>query len=225
MTEIHTSIELRTFADAPSRVRVPQSSGPHPVVFMIHGFKGDENAPWIFTRAAGPEWLIVSPRAPLAVPDGGFSWWQFSPEGKSDPESLQAGLSQLGKIIQSVYDTYPVDLTRVVLLGFSQGGAMSISQAIKAPEHVSGVVSLSGFIPGPVSRAPIPPLEGLPILIVHGTQDETIPIGMAYKARDMLIAAGGAVTYVEEIGGHKVGVQGMRALTTFLAERASSKRT
>lgn len=127
MTEIHTSIELRTFADAPSRVRLPQSGGPHPVLFMIHGFKGDENAPWIFTRAADSAWLIVSPRAPLAVPEGGFSWWQFSPEGKSDPESLQAGLSQLGRIIQSVYDAYPVDLTRVVLLGFSQGGAMAIS--------------------------------------------------------------------------------------------------
>src|SRR5678816_2400734 len=70
------------------RVRVPPGEGPHPTLVMIHGLNGNEDVTWVFARAAGPEWLIVSPRAPLPGEEG-YRWSDLKPDGKADIESLK----------------------------------------------------------------------------------------------------------------------------------------
>src|SRR5260221_13388813 len=83
------------------RVRVPANASPgqvFPTLVMVHGLQGNEDVTWIFARQAGPQWLIVSPRAPF--PDSsGYSWYQFNtdPDGKTQVvrETFQTGESAL----------------------------------------------------------------------------------------------------------------------------------
>jgi phospholipase/carboxylesterase len=208
-------------AGIPHRVRVPVASEPAPVLIMMHGFQGDQDVTWIFTRAVGPEWLVASPRAPLTAARG-FTWWDLDDEGKITPGTFQNALSWLERYIEGLAARYTVDLSRLVLLGFSQGGAMAYAYAITRrplhPRSVAGVVSLGGFIPGIIPK-PLPSLVGLPVLAIHGTLDETIPITTAYKNREQLLAAGAELTFYEEPVGHKVGAGGMRELKDWLALR------
>lgn len=200
------------------RVRVPDGEGPYPLLVLIHGFQGDENVTWIFTRAVGPEWLIISPRAPLRAANG-YSWYSFDANGHTEPDSLFHGLDALTSFVEAVRGHYPVDPRRVVIGGFSQGGAMSYAYAFRHPDQVAGVISLAGFIPGPLTHV-VPPLPNLPILMLHGTQDETISVEIARKNRDTLLGVGAAVSYLEDPVGHKIGAGGMRLLASWLAERA-----
>lgn len=87
----------------PHRIRIPAGSGPHPALIMLHGYKGAETVTWIFARAAGPEWLIASPRAPFAAgasPEDGYTWWLLDEVEHITPDSYQAGLEALEKYLQ-----------------------------------------------------------------------------------------------------------------------------
>lgn len=201
----------------PHRIRVPKTPGPHPTLIMLHGWEGDEDSTWLFARTLGPEWLVASPRAPFKLLSG-FGWYQFSHTGRTDPETFKVGLDALSRFIDALEKAHPIDRARLALLGFSQGGAMAYAYGLT--HVVGGIVSLGGYVPGTLPK-PLPPLNGMPVLIIHGVQDDTIAVEIARKNRDQLTQAGAEVTYLEEEGiSHRVGVQGMRLLSSWLAERA-----
>jgi phospholipase/carboxylesterase len=204
------------------RLRPPRDEarapGPFPALVLVHGHQGTEDVPWIFARGADPNWLIVSPRAPSPA-SSGFTWYNFQGEDP-EPESFHAGLAALTRFVDELPAAYPVDPARLVLLGFSQGAAMSYAYALSANRtaSVSGVVALGGYIPVQVPN-PLPPLNGLPCLVLHGTRDEAVEIECARQARDRLTQAGARVTYQEMDIGHKVDAAGLRTLTAWLHER------
>jgi phospholipase/carboxylesterase len=195
------------------RVLAPPGSGPHPILVMVHGLYGTEDAPWIFARSAGPEWLITSPRAPFPL-EGGYTW--NSSTDYTDPESYRKGLAAFARFIEGLADVYPADRARLVLLGFSQGAALSYAFATSRP--VSGIAALAGFIPRPYYNR-LSALRGVPILMLHGTRDERIPIEQARADRDRLLVAGADLTYAEDNVAHKVSVGGLQTLRQWLAAR------
>jgi phospholipase/carboxylesterase len=199
------------------RVRIPTGDGPHPALVMVHGLQGDEDVTWFFARAAGPEWLIVSPRAPFPANQG--YTWKRPGVLTVNFRSYADGLAALTRFVERLPDIYPVDRSRLVMLGFSQGAALSYALAGSQPVH--GVAALSGFIPHspPVGDELLACLKGVPVIILHGTQDERIPVVVARESRDRLIGLGADVTYVEDNVGHRVGAAGMHALGQWLAAR------
>ena len=56
------------------RVRNPDSSGPHPVLVMLHGWTGDEKVMWVFADRFPKEYMILSPRGLFDTPLGGYAW-------------------------------------------------------------------------------------------------------------------------------------------------------
>jgi phospholipase/carboxylesterase len=200
------------------RVRVPTGQAPHPTLVMVHGLQGNEDVTWIFARSAGSEWLIVSPRAPFKA-DEGYTW--NTSDDYADPESYQAGLAALTRFVEGLPSRYPVDRARLVMLGFSQGAAMSY--AFAALNRVLGLAALSGFMPRWVAEKHLTAFRGLPVLILHGTKDERVPISRAREDRDQLARAGAKVTYHEDEVGHKAGAAGLRLLSRWLAERLADR--
>jgi len=220
MPDLFSSAQL--IADGPTvdtlglvhRVRVPAEGGPHPTLVMVHGLQGDENVTWIFARSISPHWLIVSPRAPFTAPEG-YTW---NDPGKqyNDDDAYQGGLDALTRFIEGLTTTYDADLSRLALLGFSQGAALSYAFAAAHP--VRGVAALSGFVPALIDDR-LSAFKNVPILILHGTKDDRIPIEQARRDRDRLSAVGAQVTYHEDQVGHKVSAEGMRLLRHWLSER------
>lgn len=187
---------------------------------MLHGWKGDENVMGIFKQTVPPDVAIVSPRAPLTVEDGGYSWFRRNGTElqPTPPESLLAGMDQLHEFLTNLPQLYPIDPTRLVLMGFSQGSTMVNSMIFTYPQLAIGVASLAGLIPDVIMQTKSPDLTGLPVFIAHGTKDNIVPLTAARYTRDLYRRLGAEVTYGEYHTGHKLTVQGMADMKAWLAK-------
>lgn len=203
------------------RVRLPEQDAPirRPVLVMLHGLEGNEDVTWIFARGVPPDWVIITPRAPMIADSGnGYSWHRYN-DGKTDPVSFDQSVTTLRHFLAALSAVYPVDPARITLLGFSQGAAMAYAltaayrqNTLDPALQLTGVAALAGYIPGTLLLPALPDLGGLPVFQFHGTQDTTIPIALAHKNRDQLIAAHASLTYHEDPVGHKLSSAAMRAL-------------
>jgi len=130
-------------------IRLPEAatrSQPAPLVVMLHGWSGDESVMWIFKQALPKGVAAVTPRAPVPLNGGGFVWFE---ETHLNPASVSLGgaLEKMEHFITSLPQLYPVDPTRMVLIGFSQGAFMSNAFTLAHPFEVMGVASLAGAMP------------------------------------------------------------------------------
>ena len=81
---------------------------------------------------------------------------------------------------------------RIVLAGFSQGGAMALQTGLRHPERLAGIMALSCFLPlaqtlsGEASAAN----RDVPIFMAHGVHDPLIPLERALAGRDALVKLG-----------------------------------
>ena len=95
---------------------------------------------------------------------------------------------------------------RVVLAGFSQGGAMALHTGLRHPERLAGIMALSCYLPladhfpGEATAAN----RATPIFMAHGTHDPLIPLDRARQARDTLARLGYRVEWHEYPMPHSV---------------------
>jgi len=183
---------------------------------MVHGWQGDEKVMSVFERTLPPAVAIISPRAPLDMHNAGFGWY----EPVDDEASQLAGLATLREFVAGLPAEYPIDSNRVILMGFSQGAAMSNALLLSDPPLVAAVASLAGFLPQAARRWLQPGrLTGKSVFIAHGTADTTVPTARALAARDDLMSAGANVEYHDYPITHKLNAQGMRDLKDWLARQ------
>ncbi|MCL5429395.1 MAG: dienelactone hydrolase family protein [Chloroflexi bacterium] len=202
------------------KLRVPQGAGPHPVIFLIHGWTGDEKSMWVFAPRLPRNTLLVAPRAPYASnhPElGGFSWVPERGQNFSSLEMFQPALDSFEGLISELATQVPGDFTQFGLVGFSQGAAFGFAYAMNNPNRVKRLAALAGFLPAE-SSSQLANLASIPIYIAHGTEDETVPIAMARKARRALEGAGAIVRYCESGAGHKLGSNCAKKLSEFFGE-------
>ncbi|RMF03154.1 MAG: hypothetical protein D6768_06590 [Chloroflexi bacterium] len=196
------------------------AAAPAPLVLMLHGWAGNEAAMWIFKQTVPPGVAIVTPRAPVDLQNGGFAWFSYGNYHQFEPErgALAAALDQLAHFLHALPRFYPVDPTRTLLMGFSQGAITLNAFIFSNPDDAIGAASLAGAMP-PVygSQPQANLLAGLPVFIAHGSRDEVIPVAEARKTRDVYTAFGADVTYGEYPAAHKMHVQAMKDMQRWLA--------
>ena len=81
-----------------------------------------------------------------------------------------------------------VPAARILLAGFSQGGAMVLHTGLRFPQRLAGILVLSAYLPLAASLAEERAGENgdIPIMLAHGQQDPVVPISWALKSRDYL---------------------------------------
>jgi phospholipase/carboxylesterase len=204
-------------------VRLPEGAAneaPVPVAVLVHGWGGDERVMWIFSRTIPKEAAIITPRAPLTIEDGQYRWFdnQETPTGPTS-EGLLAGVNKLADFLTSLPQLYPVDPKRLLLIGFSQGGAVCNQLVLQRPGLSCGLASLASWIPEPPDLKPaVDSLNGFPVFIAHGVDDERIPVSGAQRTREIYTELGAEVTYEEYPVGHKMNAQAMRDLQAWAAK-------
>lgn len=195
------------------RTRQPASgTAPYPALLMVHGWLGDENSMWAFSTALPTNAFIVSVRAPFAT-ENGFGW---TLPGEAD--SFERGLAALHEFVNQFPAQYSVDPNAITLMGFSQGAAMCYALTLQHPELVHATAALAGFLPEQARPWATPNrLQGKPVFIAHGTEDPTVSVEEARKARDVLAGCGANITYHESSSAHKLSAQAMRDLKAWLS--------
>ena len=215
-----TDTELISFGDWTLRVRESRSAAPRLLV-LLHGWTGDENSMWVFTRGLSPEYWMMAPRAPHAAESSGFSWRPPQPLtfGRPSLEMLLPATEALIHLIDEYSASVKLDALQFDLMGFSQGAAMTNLMGMLYPHRIHKMGVLAGFVPAGLEElAAQKPLAGKKIFVAHGTQDQMIPIDRAHASIEILKQAGAQVTYCEAEVGHKLGANCLRALENYLQD-------
>lgn len=202
------------------RVLQPEGEGPYRTAVLIHGRSGNEDVMWIFQRALPKDWLVVAPRAIKDDPDGGYAWHPRHRDEWPSLEMFDNAVSAVVRFIHALPDLYGADPEQIYLMGFSQGSATAIAVAMRHPGLVQGIAALVGFAPedceSEVGRGI---LNGLPIFMAVGAEDNTIPLDISRKTAETLRTAGADLTYAEYETGHKLNAAGMRALKEWFSNQ------
>jgi phospholipase/carboxylesterase len=203
-------------------LRIRKTDHPSPrLLLMIHGFTGDENSMWVFARDLPKHYWIIAPRAPYTTSPSGYSWRppQLETENRPSLEQLRPAAEAVIKLIDAYQLSAGIEASVFDVMGFSQGAAMSNLLTFLYPERIRKTGILAGFVPsGLENLATRRPLEGKPFFVAHGTKDETVPVDRARASIEILEQAGARVTYCEDEVGHKVSLNCLHALRSFLAE-------
>jgi phospholipase/carboxylesterase len=95
---------------------------------------------------------------------------------------------------------------RIVLAGFSQGGAIALHTALRYPTRLAGVLALSTYLPlaKTLDAERSDANSGVPIFMAYGTGDTVIPDGVATRSRERLRAANYPVDWHEYPMAHSV---------------------
>jgi len=184
-------------------------------VVLLHGLGADG---WDFVPIAGELRLpipvrYIFPHAPMrpVTVNAGYvmrAWYDiksFTPEGRADSVGLAESVARVNAYLaQEVARGVPA--SRIVLAGFSQGGAVALSAGLRFRERLAGVLALSTYLPLPdrLEAEKSAANADVPILMCHGQTDPVVEIGMGREARAVLEAQGYAVQWHEYPMGHEV---------------------
>jgi phospholipase/carboxylesterase len=203
------------------RIRQPEGQGPWPIFLLLHGWTGDETSMWIFASRLPEKAILIAPRALYPTQPSGYSWVVNQEERWPTVADFQPALERLDEILTQRW--FPAaDFSRLHLVGFSQGAALSFAFLLTQPERITSVAGLSGFLPeGAQVIAQRQPVIGKRLFLAHGTQDRLVPVDRARQAVDTLETAGAQVVYCEDDVGHKLSASCFRGLEAFFSDQAN----
>lgn len=163
--------------------------GPRPLIVACHGAgSGASHSIAPFTAAAEEYGLL------LLAPDSRGGTWDVI-RGGFGPD-----VRFIDRALEHVFARFPVDPSRVVLDGFSDGASYALSLGL---DNGDLFTHLMAFSPGFV--APAGPVGTPRIFVSHGTQDRVLPIERCSRVLvPRLRRAGYEVDYLEFEGGHTV---------------------
>lgn len=207
--------------------RVSPASGgaAKQLVVLLHGYgaNGDDliglAEQW---KSALPEAAFVAPNAPQAMPlspFGGYQWFELT---FRDPEEFWRGVTKAGPVLDAFLDSelarYELDESRLALVGFSQGTMMALHVGVRRAAPAACIVGYSGHLAGPEHLSDEIRVKP-PVLLVHGDQDEVIPVGALHAAREALAKAGVRVEWHISAGiGHGIDATGLDLGGKFLSD-------
>ena len=223
-----TNTSLIQFNDWTLRIR-EATEQPSRLLLMLHGFTGDENSMWVFARDLPKHFWMIAPRAPHKAELFGYSWRALQPGtlrpaqggafGRPSFEELLPAAEALIRLVDEYQASAGIEAGDFDVMGFSQGGAMSSLLAILYPQRICKVGILAGFVPGGLEEdIQKRPLAGKKIFVTHGTKDDMVSIDRARASMGLLEQAGASITYCEDDVGHKVSLNCMKALRSYLED-------
>jgi phospholipase/carboxylesterase len=192
------------------RIRPGQSGeGTTPCLILLHGVGANEAGFIELARRMDPRLTVVLARGPLEFGPMQYGWFQvsFTPDGPViNAAQAETTRWKLLDFIGRLPLKHAVDAERVWIAGFSQGGIMSASVALTAPEQVAGFGVLSGrILPEvlPAVRAG-EALGKLRAFVSHGVQDQKLGIHFARNSKEVLDGLGVPLRYREYESGHQL---------------------
>ena len=198
------------------------------LLVLVHGYGADEFDLAPLARYIDPDgrFFTICPRGPHPVLGFGAGWYERDDDGNIDPADFCRSVDLLDTTIDAACAERGLDRSSAVVIGFSQGGAMTLASALRAggATRPAAIACLSGMLQRvdgiDYELDGTPPAGGLPaILIQHGTLDPLVPIGRGRATRDALSAGGVDHTYREYPMQHEITAESIRDLHRWVADR------
>jgi len=215
---------------------IDTAPSPDAAILWLHGLGADaHDFEPIVTEIVAPgerAWRFVFPNAPVrpVTLNGGMpmrAWYDIVlPTGRNlvlDPNAeedlagfwdSEARIREL--LAREVKRGIPAE--RIVLGGFSQGGAVSLFTAPRLPMRLAGVLALSCYLPlsGRLERERLAANQDTPIFMAHGQADSMLPLSLGSASRDFLRERGYRVEWHDYPMAHSVCAAEVAAIRAFL---------
>ncbi|HEY7652871.1 MAG TPA: alpha/beta hydrolase-fold protein [Methylomirabilota bacterium] len=190
-------------SDLLDALEIETAPNPDAAVVWMHGLGADGHdfEPIVpeLGLPARPGIRFVFPHAPLrpvTINQGHVmrAWYDIRALAGVRRED-EAGVRQSARQIEALMERERqrgIASRRLVLAGFSQGGAMALHVALRYPERLAGILALSCFLPlGSTLAAEASPANGdVPIFWAHGVHDPMVPLAMAEQGREQVGSLG-----------------------------------
>ena len=207
----------------------PQSGDTRSAVVFLHGY-GANGADLLGLADPLadhlPDTLFVAPDAPenCAGSPFGYQWFPIPWIDGSSEEESSRGMQQAVEDLNAFLDALMVDEDllpeQVCLFGFSQGTMMSLHVAPRREDPVAGIVAFSGRLLEPELLAD-EVQSRMPILLVHGDQDDIVPVQSLPQAAEALQNAGFSDVYAHVMKGtaHGIAPDGLSVALAFIRDQ------
>jgi len=210
-------------------VEIETATSVDAAIIWLHGLGADAHdfepvVPELLPRRERA-WRFVFPNAPIrpVTINGGMrmrAWYDiqsFDRSASEDEHGFRASASDVGELIaREVARGIPAG--RIVLAGFSQGGAVSLYLAPRYPERLAGVIALSCYLPFALrlQAERNPANDATPLFLAHGLADPVVPISLGTHSRDLMQHLGLSVEWHEYPMAHSVCAAEIGDIRAFL---------
>ena len=213
-------------------VEFETAPNPEWTVILLHGL-GDSGDGWAplaphLLRDGWPPVRLIFPHAPVrpVTINGGMamrSWYDILDLDDIENRADEAGLEESGRAVEALISREAergVPASRVVLAGFSQGGAVTLTWGLRRREPLAGLVGLSTYLP--MSKRVLEEArrgEPYPIFLAHGLYDPMLPFRAGELAAEQVRSLGHEVEWHAYPMQHEACAEELDALGSWLSAR------
>ncbi|MES2721268.1 MAG: alpha/beta hydrolase [Pseudomonadota bacterium] len=220
---------------------ITRETAPNPslTVIWLHGLGADGNDFVPIIRELGlpadAAVRFIFPNA-SAIPvtiNGGYvmpAWYDILSLDGDQREVDVAGICASREAIRQLIaaeNARGVPCNRIVLAGFSQGGAIAWLTGLTHAEPLAGILALSTYLPTPellrdeLNAACLT----MPMLAAHGRHDDVVPLAMGRAAAAVVESLGGQVVWKDYAMAHAVCLDEITDIGSWLSARLSDSKT
>ena len=209
-------------------IEITTGDAPRLAVLWLHGLGADGHdfEPIVPELRLRLPVRFVFPHAPVrpVTINGGMqmrAWYDilgFDRRAKEDSAGIRASAAAVTELVdREIERGMPAE--RIVLAGFSQGGAIALHTALRDPRPLAGVLALSTYLPLAATLASERSAANasIPLFMAHGTDDPVLSFELAETSRVALEALGYAVDWHAYPMEHSVCMDEVRAIGAWLA--------
>lgn len=211
-----------------SKRREAASGTTKSVVVFLHGYGADGADLLGLADPLSehmPDTTFIAPDAPekcLGNPMG-YQWFPIPwLDGSSEEDSMRGVEMAEGDInafLDQVLEDEGIEPSQLIVFGFSQGTMMSLRVLPRRDEPIAGLVAFSGRMLEPDQFAENV-VSKLPILLVHGDQDDMVPPGHFSESGEVLQAAGfETYGFIMKGTGHGIAMDGLSVALSFMLDK------
>ncbi|MGA9853048.1 MAG: alpha/beta hydrolase [Gammaproteobacteria bacterium] len=216
-------------ADLLDCAEVETGAAPTASVIWLHGLGADGHdfepiVPELRLPASLPVRFVFphAPMRPVTLNNGYVmrAWFDIAKIGLNQPRDkvgMRASRAALEALIAR-QNQHGIPSSRIVLAGFSQGGAVALYTGLQYRERLAGIMALSTYLPiGEGFDFEIATANNsVPIFYGHGTQDLVVPLQLAEHTRNALTARGCSILWYTYPMPHTVHPQEITHIRTWL---------
>ena len=207
-----------TFLKRPAAANVPRAW----LLVLLHGVGSNEQDLFALCSQLPERYYVLSLRAPHRMGPGAFAWFDYSiePSGARTIDEAQELQSRalLAQTLSSASEQLGIPPERVVVAGFSQGGAMALGLLLTQPTLLRAAIVWHGRLldQSLAALAPADAFRGRALWVSHGLHDGVIPIAHAHAIAHHVAALPLAYTYREFPSEHEIRPSELAATLAWL---------
>ncbi len=216
-----------------SKRREAASGTTKSVVVFLHGYGADGADLLGLADPLSehmPDTTFIAPDAPekcLGNPMG-YQWFPIPwLDGSSEEDSMRGvdmATADINAFLDQVLEDEGIEPSQLIVFGFSQGTMMSLRVLPRRDEPIAGLVAFSGRMLEPDQFAENV-VSKLPILLVHGDQDDMVPPGHFSESGEVLQAAGfETYGFIMKGTGHGIAMDGLSVALSFMLDKLGLAR-